>query len=222
MKGTKALLIIIGGIIVSVLIFFFLIRPVEQLQPPVSSNEENGFLQQGPDSVNVDLENRAIELAFEVNEEDINAAAQESIEDDQDIEELEIQVNEERVTVYANSSLFPFIATQYRLFFIPGIENGQLILALEEAYMGRIPLPNQFVLNQIEMEEDYFYLDSDRERIILFPDLPENVTFSAVELSQGEIKTELVITIESLSDAIQLIEEILPQGVEEEILNRLF
>ncbi|OIJ22310.1 hypothetical protein BKP45_06635 [Anaerobacillus alkalidiazotrophicus] len=199
------LLLLVGTIIL-------LIRPVEKIDPTPRANKEvASHFWSSFNEINFELTNEGIYIEQFIDSDRLNQLVQ--ISDDNGPSQMAIQGSIEagKVIIIANSKLLAF-PTQYRLSYTPSIKDGRMALTLEEAKIGRLPLPINIVKSRLAGLKGHL-IEKDVDEDLVFTGTPRAFVFQEAKIQDESLFIGFHIKITSLNDLIELGSFMIPEQI---------
>ena len=204
--------IIIILLIVLVLIagLIFSIRPVEKFSEDTNETVSLKELLQKEllDSIAGMLINSSKELQFELSEADINhliAGKADSRLKNMNIDSVHCIIHNGQAYFYGDLKVLSLIPTQLIIKTNLTVEDNELKVTVDKAYVGRVPIPKSLVLAEFQEKFDKMTIDSSNSKISIPIDLPKSLSIKELEVSD-RIYFKLNISIKSAGDLLELLD----------------
>ncbi|MDF2513251.1 MAG: hypothetical protein K0S04_3117 [Herbinix sp.] len=206
----RKIIIILLVVLVVIAGLIFSIRPVEKFsEDTVETVSLKEILQKELlDSIAGMIINSSKELQFELSEEDINrliAGKADSKLKNMNIDSIHCIIHNGQAYFYADLKVLSLIPTQLFIKTNLTVEDNELKVAVEKAYVGRVPISKSFVLGVFQEKYDRWAIDSSSSTISIPIDLPKSLSIKELEVSD-RIYFKLNISIKSAGDLLELLE----------------
>ena len=207
----KNKILIILVILIALLVgLIFSIRPVEKFNEDTSETVslKEMVRKELLDSVAGMLINSTKDFQFELSEADINRIIAEKTDDklkNMNIDNIHCIVHNGQAYFYVDTKLFSRIPTQLILKTNLTVENNELHINIDKAYVGRVPIFKSFVLDMLHEKVDTLAIDTASSTIAIPISLPKALSIKEFEVAD-RIYFKLNISIKSADDLLELLE----------------
>lgn len=177
-----------------------------------------------PQSIQISRIDRDLVIQFSFSEQEVNEMMAIAIRQQKNVQKngslisnFRIMFTESHAIIFIEQNLWGFLPLPFQLNFVPSVEDNRILLLLQSAQLGKIPLPKQVVLENIRKKADHIATIDPITSIVEIPTtLPAPFKFQSVELKNKTVLVKCIASVNSLQDVLQLIKTMLPQ-----ILNKL-
>jgi uncharacterized protein YpmS len=206
----KRILIILVILLILAAGLLFSIRPVEKFSEstPETVSLKEIFQKELLDSIAGIIINSSKDFQFELSEKEINSMIAEKTDDkwkDLNINSIHCVLHNGKAYFYVDTKVFSRISTQFIFKTNLTIENNELYIKVDKAYVGRLPIFKSFLLDVLQEKVDRLTIDSARSTIAIPIDLPNALSIRDFEVSD-RIYFKLNISIKSADDLLELLE----------------
>ncbi len=206
----RRILIILIIVLVLIAGLLFSIRPVETFSEDTSETVSLKEIIQKEllDSIAGMIINSSKEFQFELSEKEINSIIVDQTDDkwkDLNINSIHCVIHNGQAYFYVDTKVFSRIPTQLILKTNLTVEDNELHIKVDKAYVGRIPVFKSFVLDMLQEKWNRFTIDSASSTIAISINLPKALSIRDFEVSD-RIYFKLNISMKSADDLLELLE----------------
>ncbi|OIJ21739.1 hypothetical protein BKP45_03305 [Anaerobacillus alkalidiazotrophicus] len=210
MKRTIIYTSIIGALLLF-MAFVILVSPVEKLQPTtITDRAIASHFWATIDDLSFELRSDGVYIEQRLPSDRFNELVQISVHEDLNLTAVNGTLEDGKAIIVANSKILSFIPSQYRLRYSPSVKNGRVILALEEAKIGRLPLSKSAVISSLAKSKGEM-LEVDEEDNIVFIGTPRSLQFQEAKIEDDTLYLAFQIKINSITDVLELANFMMPE-----------
>ena len=211
----KVLKILVGILVVIALAMgglFYALQPEGGVQQDITGNREitkediikMGILQ----SLKFNRETESFEGSMTLTAQDISNIVytfMKNYEDDMIANEIKISDDKLNVTVPVE---IEFIKTKATLTAVPSVENGALVVTIDNVKVGKINISGGILAKILASQQSEIPFEIRDRSIIIPPETLKPLNLTGIKIENNELKTDMRIT---LRDAMQYAYDILVQ-----------
>lgn len=159
------------------------------------------------------------EFEVSVDEEDLNHLLslvfyETEYNDDLNVTGYRVEIVDENIMLFFDSYFLKIIPVQYKFKIKPIIENNRLGFVVKESKLGIVNIPPKIALKRLMTNEfDEFYVDIQRQTIVLNNDSYKQILFSEMFVENDKLKIRVALYIESLDDLLKVLTLILDEDI---------
>lgn len=220
----KKVLIYFAAVIMILIIFIitsiFLISPVKKLSSYNESNSSSNILET-LNKVEFDKKSGNLNISFTIKEDQLDNVLYKAMKNSIQVNGIESNINKDKVIIYINSHLLKVLSTQYMVQFTPELKDNNIVLNLDKAKVGRIPIPKKYIIDQLKKRSSDYLSINDDNSIKINSNALEPFKITGLDMKQEELILNLNYPIRSISDITNLFSHKIPKAVTDYIKNTL-
>ncbi|GKU27217.1 hypothetical protein [Clostridium folliculivorans] len=169
---------IIIVIIVLIGVGLFLIKPEKEVQyfdaSKINTSDTNLF-------TNKDIDLKTFTLNVNIDENKLNSL----IATNSNVEDFKAEIVDGKIIFYKKVQLIGALSTQYKMVFDLKTENNNVVMLLENAFIGKIKIANATVMEELKKNENQFMSVDEAQNKI-------TVKLQNVKISDAKIENNII------------------------------